>query len=461
MRCGFGRSDITPPAGVTLSGFVARCNAPFEKVRDPLQVSALYVEEDEVGALVVVYDLLGLGPEILARLQAAVDRRWGPRIPSERRIFCATHTHSAPATVTLLGCGRVAPAYWDLLVDRTIEAVAQAVGGCVEARFLHDRMTVPGLNYNRRKVLEDGTVVMTQFPAKPVVREGPAWDEFLFLRAETLTGSPIAGIVNWAAHACTVCSLDVTADFPGELARRLERREGMPFLYLQGACGNVNLPFHDMTYAEMLADVDAIERALPVPRWKPAGDGLRVASGTVRLAYQAGYSRVQLEEIRDGMRRIADTGAGHEDHVAVLANILNVPPGGTPDPVMLRYIAGTLGEWSEGLLARPVVSGENGYPLAVSVVSIGGVTLVFVAAEVFSETARKLCDLMPSRIAGIVGYASPLAGYVPPDDALREGGYEVDHAYRFYGHPAAYAPGSEARLIQAVTHLLKVHEGPG
>ena len=454
MQCGFGRADITPQSPITLSGFVARCNAPFEKVRDPLQVSVLYLEEQGVGALLVVYDLLGIGPELLARLHAAVDLRWGTLIPTGRRIFCCTHNHSGPATVTLLGCGRVDLDYWEFLVNRTVEAVAQAVEGRIEARFGYDRFTVAGLNYNRRKILDDGAVVMTQFPDKPVIREGPAWNDFLFIRAETLTGQPIAGIINWAAHACTVCSRDVTADFPGELVRRLEQRDGFPFLYLQGACGNVNLPFHDMSYAEMQGNVDKMMRKLPIPQWKPTGPGLNILSDTTSLAYPTGTSRDQLEVIRDGMSRIADTGAGQRDHIAVLANILNVPPDATPDPVMLRYIAGTLREWSEVLLARSPTSDVKDYPLTVSVILLGEVTLVFVAAELFTETARKIIDLVPSRITGIVGYASPLVGYIPTDAALEEGGYEVEHAYRFYGHPAAYAPGSEARLIRTVSALV-------
>jgi neutral ceramidase len=453
MHCGFGRADITPHSGITLSGFVARCNAPFEKVRDRLQVSALYIDEKETGVLIVAYDLLGIGPELLARLHEAIDRRWGTRIPRNQRVFCATHNHSGPATITLLGCGLADPAYWDFLVDRTMEAVSQAIETRVEARFSHDLVTVPGLNYNRRKVLNNGAVVMTQYPDKPVVHEGPAWNDFLFIRAETLAGEPIAGIVNWAAHACTVCSRDVTADFPGELVRRLELREGCPFLYLQGACGNVNLPFRDMTYAEMLADVDAISMKLPARQWKQTGPGLQVQSVTVPLTYKTGLSLDQLEEISKGMRRIKDTGQGQKAHIDMLANILNVPPDVPPDPVMLRYIAGTLNEWSEGLLVRSAKSNSQDYPLALSVVSIGVLTLIFVAAEVFTETALKILALLPSRVTGIVGYASPLVGYLPPDNALEEGGYEVDFAYRFYGHPAPFVAGSEARLIEAISSM--------
>jgi len=225
-------------------------------------------------------------------------------------------------------------------------------------------------------------------------------------------------------------------------------------MYLQGACGNVNLHMHDMTYEEMLKDVDAIERALPVPQWKPAGTGLRIQRDTVMLAYGPGHSRAELEATRDGMRRIADTGGGPAEHIAELANILNVPPDGTADPALLRFLAGTLRDWSERLLAGPADAVANGYPLAVAVVSLGDLALVFAAAEVFTETARRILSLAPSRAAGIVGYFSPLAGYLPTDEALKDGGYEVEYAYRFYGHPAAYAPGSESRMIRAFEAML-------
>jgi len=454
MKCGFGRADITPRPGITLSGFVARCNAPSEQVRDQLAVSVLYCEDQAESVLILSYDLLGIGPELLALLNAAIDSRWCARIPSTRRIFCATHNHSAPATIKLIGCGIVEPAYWQLIIDRTVDAVAQAIDHGVEVRFAYDSITAPGLNYNRRKVLDNGRVVMTRFPDRPVVKEGPAWNDFLFIRVETMQGQPIAGIVNWAAHACTVCSRDVTADYPGEFIRRLERRHGFPHMYLQGACGNVNLPFHDMTYGEMQRDVDAIEKVLTPPSWKPAGAGLRVAAAEVFLAYRAIPSRTQLEMLRDGMRTIASSGTGLQEHIAVLANILNIPPDGTPDPVMLRYIAGVLNEWSEGLLARHITQSPNGYPLKVAVVMFGSLPLVFVAAEIFTETALAIRARFPGRVIGIVGYASPLVGYVPPDDALGEGGYEVDHAYRFYGHPAVYAEGSEANLTAAISRLI-------
>ena len=100
MNVGFATRDITPAPGLTLSGFAARRNQPSEGIDDPLSVFALAIDD----RLLLVFDLLGLGPELLEEIQAELDAQL-PEVPRENRILCCTHTHSAPATITLLGCG--------------------------------------------------------------------------------------------------------------------------------------------------------------------------------------------------------------------------------------------------------------------------------------------------------------------------------------------------------------------
>jgi hypothetical protein len=68
-------------------------------------------------------------------------------------------------------------------------------------------------------------------------------------------------------------------------------------------------------------------------------------------------------------------------------------------------------------------------------------------------------------LVNVVGYSSPLVGYLPTDEALIKGGYEVDYAYRFYGHPAQSDKGSsEPAVVEALNRVLvhhRVHGGHG
>jgi hypothetical protein len=53
-----------------------------------------------------------------------------------------------------------------------------------------------------------------------------------------------------------------------------------------------------------------------------------------------------------------------------------------------------------------------------------------------------------------VSYAAPIVGYVPDQDSMDKGGYEVDDAWRFYRHPAPFARDSEGRIVETVRSLV-------
>jgi hypothetical protein len=157
----------------------------------------------------------------------------------------------------------------------------------------------------------------------------------------------------------------------------------------------------------------------------------------------------ELDAIRRGMQEIAETGSGPDPVMAILSNILNVEPGQQADPLMLRYIAGALHQWSDQVLNR-YGSLPGGCDLSVKVWKLGPLIFCFIAAEVFAETAIEIQNAFPDRCVTTVAYSSPLVGYLPTDEALLEGGYEVEYAYRFYGHPAPFARGSEHAVVRSL-----------
>jgi hypothetical protein len=458
LRVGHASRDITPRPGITLSGFVARCNRPSTGVDDPLRVHALAVQKDaEPGALLLVFDLLGLGPEMHRLLHAALDRRVGATAPAGRRIFVATHTHSAPAVVRLLGCGIPEHAYWRKVVGAAAAAAEEALGALRPAVFRAVTVPVRNASYNRRRVLADGRVVMAQFPDAPVRRSGPGWDRMLLARFDAPDGRGIVGFALGAIHADTVCTSRVTGDFPGRLRRGLSVTHGFPFFYLQGACADLNPPLGNMDRRQMLANSRAILAQLRAVRWPARGVG--ASAGPVRAALRLAYGRLPapaaLAKTRRGMERVARTGSGPTDTLELLANILNVKPGEWPDPATARHTAGALAEWAGRPLARGRGRSRPTCELGVGAWRFGRCVLVFVAAEAFVATALSLRRAFPGRCLDVVGYASPLIGYLPPDTALAEGGYEADFAYRFYGHPAPFARGSERAFLCAARKAVR------
>jgi len=454
MRVGYAVRDITPTPGLTLSGFASRCEQPSRGVDDPIVVHALAIESGRELLLLLVYDLLALGPEITAEIDAAIRTQAGAPGLRMNLTLCCTHTHSAPATIKLIGCGTPDRSYWNLLVNVSVGVTREALAGLRRATLRYVTLPVRNVSFNRRSVLADGRVVMTRNPAVPVVKTGPTWNRFLLVRLDDENGKGIVGVANWAAHPCVVCTQDVSADYPGELRSRLSGSLDIPFLYLQGACGNVNLPFQKMVRAEMLEDVDALLHSLPEIAWPSA----RTASASelacnLRLPYAPVPPRQELETFRRGMDLIAGTGSGPHSVTSVLANILNVELGQSAAPAMMRYVAAALSRWAGELLDRYDDLPQS-CDLGLKVWRLGPLIFCFIAAEVFAETAIRLQEAFPDLVVSTVGYASPLVGYLPTDDALAEGGYEVEYAYRFYGHPAPFAAGTEPAVVRALSSAI-------
>jgi hypothetical protein len=460
MQVGYAVRDITPSPGLTLSGFAARCDYPSEGVDDPIEAHALAIKGNSGLTLSIVFDLLGLGPELTVRLRTAIERALDASGHGRVRvILCCTHTHSAPSTVKLLGCGIPDAPFWDRLENAAVQAATEAVGNLRPAVASYATPAVAGISYNRRKVLAGGRVVMTPDPDEPVVKSGPTWERALLVRFEGPGGDPIAGIVSWAAHPCVVCSLNVSADYPGELRRSLAKNFGFPFLFLQGPCANLNLPFSKMSRAEMLENARKITASLVNAAWVAPADGWPVerAVDEVSLDYAPPAETGELEAIRAGMTRISETGRGPDSTMLLLANILNVEPGAEAEPALVRHTAAALAQWScETLKCR---SDNRPARLAVDVLRLGPLWFAFVAAELFAETGLALQARFPESIIVPVGYASPLLGYLPTDDALDEGGYEVGFAYRFYGHPAPFARGSEAKVRARIEEMVLSMQG--
>jgi hypothetical protein len=219
----------------------------------------------------------------------------------------------------------------------------------------------------------------------------------------------------------------------------------MPVVFLQGACGDLNPPFSKMNQEEMTRNCDAILAGMNDLHFGPllTESPFRFAGGRIDLAFKAHHDRAAIGRFNDGMAHVALTGSGPAATVAVLTNILNVEPGKEADPNLVRHIADCMRRWSEKILFEEDGKLPESCELSFSVLRIGSLVLCSIAAEVFVETAIALQAENPDDLVLVLGYASPLVGYLPTEQCQAEGGYEADYAYRFYNHPGPFIPQAE------------------
>jgi hypothetical protein len=87
---------------------------------------------------------------------------------------------------------------------------------------------------------------------------------------------------------------------------------------------------------------------------------------------------------------------------------------------------------------------------------LGSAAMVFLPGEPFVEIALAIRQGSPFDFTAVVGYAESYVGYLPTDQAFKNGGYET--------HPGRWsrvAPGSEQVVRQQAIELLKsLNNGP-
>lgn len=191
----------------------------------------------------------------------------------------------------------------------------------------------------------------------------------------------------------------ISGDILGRAARTLKAElPGKPVvLFANGAAGNVNPPGVQTDFALMeqwadqVADaaVGALSRAEPVPD--------TIGNGRLETLVCATGHLTETE----ARATVAGSLGGDEKFLKAQARWLKLLAGADP-----RLEA----------------------PIDVQVVEIGGVRFVCFGAEVFSRVGEGLGEK-----AYPVGYANGDGGYLCPEFAYSEGGYEPEVACLFYG----------------------------
>jgi hypothetical protein len=227
LLAGASRVDITPSPGVELMGYGAR-NGRATRVHDPLHARALCLRSHFHGdtaqesVILVTSDLCLITPEQASAARARISARTG--VPPQGILIACTHTHSGPETG--LGAqlaGRTDPPWVAALFAGIEDAAAGAHGALAPARLRWSR-TQAAIGRNRR------------------IPDGPVDREVLVLRVDDASGAPLAVLFQHACHGTVLGhdNLEISADWPGFAAARIERETGATALFVLGAHADID-----------------------------------------------------------------------------------------------------------------------------------------------------------------------------------------------------------------------------
>ena len=410
LQAGVGRANITPAIDAWLVGFAGRATGA-QAIRDELFATALVLDDGTTRLAIVSCDIISIHPRLIAETRALVHTATG--IPADNVMICCTHTHSGPPGYATENSRPVDRAHAADLSFRLAGAVQMANARLAPAALAHDSGEAT-IGINRREVVGPGQTILGENPG------GPVDHSVGVLRVDRVDGAPLALVVNYACHPVILGprSLVVSADYVGRTRGIVEATTGAQFLFIQGACGDIN----------PLGGVQADDVNLVRLGTILAGEVVRVWASL----------RPQI----------------HDSGLRAFRTHVELPVGELPGQ------AQGAGTWNKAdrldqEFPWAVELGEHGARMEVQALAIGDLALVSNASEPFVETGLATKQASPFARTFFAGYTNGCIGYVPTAQAFPHGGYEVLQAWVGYRLPAPIAPEAEQMAVRTSVEALE------
>lgn len=407
MQFGFAKTDITPRVGVDLAGFGPFRNRVSVGVRDRLWARAMAVADGKTTVLIVACDLIGLSRELVGKVRERVAAQ--RNFPPKNLLLSCTHTHSGPATIPLLGWGRMDPPYLELLPGRIVAACVAALDSLADATLHHACVTAEGIGLNREydrdapplaEVLDEAWR-----PAKPELTD-TACHVFRIERE----GRQIGFVTSLGCHPVVCCAESrwMHGDWCGVATNLLEREHpGSVGLFLQGAQGDVNsCVVHKSEQDSLLAlDIVAARYARAVRQGFSAAVPV-AADRLANLNRDIVFRRKHLPRetiaawLTEAEAKLAAPNASDEDRDLRMATV---------HALALRSLLTRL-DAGESLDSASEIHG----------VRIGPVALLGAPFEIFQAIKNRVVGQAKAPVPLVLGLVNGLLGYAP--DWERGGG---------------------------------------
>ncbi len=385
---GTARREITPREPVPMWGYGDRHDALSEGVLDPLYADALVLAAGGEKLAIVGLDLgRSPGERSLERIRERILKEAGIRWS----ILGGSHTHHGPVLELTdeEGKGRgkfdAALRYYRQLEDAIAEAVLEANSRLAPAKIAAGSVALAGRNANRHTKLEPK-------PVDPVLA---------VLRIDREDGTPLAVVVNWAAHPTTLppSLLKFSADYAGALKETVRQETGAAAIFLQGAAGDLRTERGGMDY-------------------RAYGEAL--GREAVKLARGLSPSVPQKLELRAREERFV-----FRPRIDLQNPIVAAMYDKAFFPELVRNYQD---EYAQGVRPRLMA------------VMLGDETgMVAASGEFFSSHAVRLRERARLQTLFFFGYSNGYHQYFPTIEAAAEGGYGADPPVA----PAAVGAGEE------------------
>lgn len=413
---------------------------PSQGVHDPLSARALVLDYGDATCAIIGCDLLGIHPRMTAEVRRRAKESIG--IAEDAVVLAALHNHAGPVGLRAGMFSR----YDEELAETTIAKIVRALEQAWSSR--------------KAVTIKTGEAIVDTVA---INRRDPEWSSDTTLRVVLFDGEdgPVASLLNFACHATVLngANLMLSGEFPAVASRIVEAATGAGAVYLNGACGDVNPMWMRQDFASVERAGQAVGGAAVrlIADLRAASEGIRAhnirwdefpereVNGRVvkpRLRIAQREIELPLREFETEENYVSRIQLARVDAEEYSAS----SPGRRQAMAALQRYEGE--RWAADWARR---SGESGTQrVEVQAMSLGdGLGLLALPGEFFAETGATIREASGVEQLLVACYANDYVGYVIPEHAFSEGGYESGVTF-FTGEAEAIIRKSSLELLREV-----------
>lgn len=402
LYCGFAKKDISPKEPAHLAGYAARWGKdPAKKVHDPLFVKAMYVK-DRFSLLLISADLCEISNANI------IEKEIKSKTGIDAVILASTHTHSGPYTESTLSNPNAFDEKWyNYFVSQATLACQEAIKNSFEAKIKIAQGTVEGVGKNRRANCS-------------------AVDNELSLIYVKDCNDIVRGmLINFACH-CTVLDANnnkISADYPAYIYSALRQKyDGVVVLFTNGAAGDINIGYS--------SDDSALGISMSFRSYEKAEEiANRISRKVMDIIYKEECTQINdidiiekdiLLPLKNGLPSLQNIVVKIDERSEALYQN-NSPEEKRKIELDIIYLKCIMDNIAN-------VGNDTHCKIKVSLIKMGEFVFITFPLEMFCEIGIEIKEYAKSLglNAVIIGYAGGYSGYLPTEEAYKQGGYEVE-----------------------------------
>ena len=427
---GAAREDTTPALGTLLYGY--RPDIACKSVHDPLHITALAVSRNGTAALLLTAEIGDIQTELCGQLREAIATHCN--VDKRNVLVSSTHTHTAPNLSGTVGWGDIDTDYYEnIFLPAALRASAAALASMRPAEIAIG-VTESKVGINRRCQHENGEIGLGQ---NPHACYDPYMTVISIRASEDKKG--ILNLIHYGCHGTSAGLAEaVSRDWSGIMIDRLEHETQTLTAFWNGAIGDVGPRLTNgettgnLSYTEELGGVAATDalRAYKARGGYHAGT-LEIFHDTVRLPYEKMPSLDEVNKRLEGFKNPEQ--------------LINI------DRLEYEHY-----KESKAFLEKGDGEIPEAFEFGQTIVSLGDVVFVPFPFEMFSEISMRLREYSPYPYTLSLSCTNGYNVYLPSEDQLCRGGYEV--GCFMYGNLFPLASNTDQNIISENLRIIRKSE---